>query len=249
MKWRSREEYVRELLSLAEQEGIKIFGCFRPRVSPHPSGRAGIRKAIKEWFDAFGNHPAFAGLEFDEISFPCGWCRECRQEFRKYLKRKYTKKELVRLGILSEKPEEAALDQIADQAEGNDALPGDLAEKPPSAVDVPPSGPVYTIDALFPPGPEDRWKNPVLWMEHREFIADMFEQGCKDAFDYAHSIKKDAIMLPLLAFGPILNAPFSSSLARTSALGDMIAVDPYWDGIPEEAFYCDLMRSNARGLR
>lgn len=113
--------------------------------------------------------------------------------------------------------------------------------------DVKPEGQVYDVDKIFPPEPEERGKKKVLWTEHREFVAKMFEEACKDAFDYAHSLKNDAIMLPLFSLGPVLNSPFSASLASISALRDMIAIDPHWDGIPEEAFYCDLMRANTKG--
>jgi len=246
-RWGSKDAYLRDLLSLAEQEDIRLFGCFRPRVSPHPSGREGIRKAMKGWFDAFGDHASFTGLEFDEINFGGGWCEECRIEFRKYLKKKYSKKELIELGIIEEKTEHIALDEIMDEEDAGDGSLDDVGTKPPAPVDVESTGPIYDVGRIFPPEPEDRGKKKVLWMEHREFVAHLFEEGCRDAFEYAHSLKKDAIMMPLLGLGPIHNAPFSSSLARVSALGDMIAIDPYYDGIPEEAFFCDLMRANAKG--
>lgn len=246
-KWESRDAYLQELRSLAEQEDIRIFGCFRPRVSPHPSGREAIHHAMKEWFDAFGGNPMFAGLEFDEINFGGGWCEECRLEFRKYLKKKYSKKELIELGIIEEKTEHIALDEIMDEEDDGDGALDDVGTRPPAPVDVESTGPIYDVDRIFPPEPEDRGKKKVLWMEHREFVGHLFEEGCRDAFEYAHSLKKDAIMMPLLGLGPIHNAPFSSSLARVSALGDMIAIDPYYDGIPEEAFFCDLMRANAKG--
>ena len=199
----TREECTQHLLSLADQEGMKIFGCYRPRVSPHPSGREAIRNGIKAWFDALGDHPAVGGLEFDEICFGACPCEECRIEFRKYLKAKYSTKELVELGILAERTEHIVLDEIMEEDEGGDRLLGDAGEKPPAPVDVESTGPIYDVDKLFPPEPEDRAKKRVLWMEHREFIAHLFEEGCKDAFDYAHSLKSDAIMLPLLSLGPM----------------------------------------------
>lgn len=246
-KWESRDAYLQDLLSLADQEQMRIFGCFRPRVSPHPSGRQSIRDTMKQWFEAFGQHGALSGLEFDEIHFGCGWCEECRREFRKYLRQKYSTKELVELGILAEKTEHIALEQMGEEEEPGDALLGLDAVKPAEPVDTKPDGPIYDVNRVYPLEPAERNKNRVLWMEHREFVSHLFEEGCKDAFDYAHSVKKDAIMMPLLSLGPIHNAPFSCSLARLSALGDMIAIDPYWDGIPEEALYCDLMRANAKG--
>ena len=236
--------HVEETIALAEQEGLRTIVSVG--VSPHPSGREGIRRHIKQVFDTVGNSPAFAGLEFDEISFGCGWCKECRAGFRKYLKHKYSTKELVELGILQEKTEDIVLDEVGgddpDEGLGGTALPG-----PGKDLELKPEGPVYDVNRLFPPEPEERDQKKVLWMEHREFVAHTFEEAVKDAFDYAHSLRKDALMVPVLSPGPILQAPFNSSLARISAISDMIGIDPYWNGCPEEAFYCDLMRANAKG--
>ena len=230
--------------ALADHEDIRTI--ISVGVSAHPSGRAGVRKQIKQVMDTVGESPAFAGLEFDEINFSGGWCKQCRVNFRKYLKQKYTTQELIELGILAEKTEDIELEEVGgDDAEdglGGSALPG-----PGKDLELKPEGPVYDVNKLFPPEPEERGKKKVLWMEHREFVAHSFEEGVRDAFDYAHSLRKDALMVPVLSPGPILQAPFNSSLARVSAMSDMIGIDPYWNGCPEEAFYCDLMRANAKG--
>ena len=229
---------------LAEQEGLKVL--INVGVSAHPSGREGVRRNIKRVLDSVGDSPTFAGLEFDEINFGGGWCKQCRANFRKYLKQKYTTKELVELGILHEKTEDIVLEEVGGDDQ-EDGLGGTPLPSPGKDLELKPEGPVYDVDKIFPPEAEERGKKKVLWMEHREFVAHTFEEGVQDAYDYAHSLRRDALMTPVLSLGPILQAPFTGSLARISAMSDMIGIDPYWNGCPEEAFYCDLMRANAKG--
>ncbi|MDD5678373.1 MAG: beta-galactosidase trimerization domain-containing protein [Kiritimatiellae bacterium] len=105
---------------------------------------------------------------------------------------------------------------------------------------------ITNVETALPPKPEDRDKERVLFMEHQEWVAHAFETAYKALDDYAKSLKPDCLLLPTLSPGPSFhNAPYTASLARMSQLGDSISIDPYLNGVIDEAYMCDLVRNTS----
>ncbi|MDD5677461.1 MAG: beta-galactosidase trimerization domain-containing protein, partial [Kiritimatiellae bacterium] len=105
---------------------------------------------------------------------------------------------------------------------------------------------ITNVETVLPPKPEDRQKEKALFMEHQEWVAHVFESAFKTLCDYTKSLKPDCLMLPLLSPGPsFYNAPFSASLSRISQMGDSIQIDPYLNGVIDEAYMCDLVRNSS----
>jgi len=217
-KW---EDYVaewRRRLDLLQRGNMRMFLMSHEvfPVHPHPNYVAQARENIEKYLATFGDHPAFGGIEFDEIHFGNCWCRICRPMFHEYLKTRFSRDEMVEIGLVKGKVEE--VDQIAGPAQ------------------------------------DERTANPGLHTVRMEWRAHVFEQAARSAFDRLRELRPDALAHVLLSpanFTSFTNrdwgGPFGAPLYRMAALADMITIDPYWNGVPEEAYWCDMMRAHARG--
>lgn len=217
-KW---EEYVAEWqrkLGLLQRENMRMFiteGDAIP-LHPHPDNREKAQKGIEQYLKTFGDHPAFAGIEFDEVHYGYCWCRTCLPMFHEYVKKRFSATELKTLGLVKEKADE--------------------------------------VDQIGIPTKDERQTNPVLYTLRMEWRAQVFEEITRAVYDRARELKPDAMMHMLLSpanFASFTNrdwgGPFAAPLYRMAAISDMISIDPYWNGVPEEAYWCDLMRAHAKG--
>ena len=250
------EDYVadgRRRLNLIGREGMKMFilaGQEIP-IHPHPDNRQKALENVERYIAAFGDHPAFAGFEFDEVHYGNCWCRLCLPLFHDYLKKRFTREALLELGVLREKQEaEPETESLARQLDT-------ILDDPPVADSAPREKKrekAETVEQLGGPEPDERSANPALYTLRLEWRARVFEETAKAVFDRARSLKPDILMHTLLSpanFADFTHrdwgGPFAAPLYRMAALSDIIAIDPYWNGVPEEAYWCDLMRAHAKG--
>jgi len=216
-KWEDYAAGMLAKLDALKAEGMRAFlaGNRTFTIHPHPNYRALVRENLEKHFQAFGSHPAFGGVEFDEIHFGYCWCRICMPVFHEYLRNRFSREELIEMGLIQDKMTE--------------------------------------VDRIGRPGKNERTESPPLYTVRLEWRAHVFEDAVKAAFDRAHELRPDALMHTLLSPANFAfthhkwGGPWGAPLYRMAALSDVITIDPYWNGVPDEAYFCDLMRAHARG--
>jgi hypothetical protein len=98
------------------------------------------------------------------------------------------------------------------------------------------------LDKIYPPDEDSRYKDRVLWTEHREFVAETLFNAFQDITNHAHSLNK--IIEILFSPATYFASPYSINISKISKLPDIVAVDPYLKGCRDEAFIIDLLRGN-----
>jgi len=97
---------------------------------------------------------------------------------------------------------------------------------------------------VLPPTPSDK----VLWAEWCEFTADCQAASYRNIRDEMHKTRPDLLLGAGTLCGHAMDTPWATSYSRLGEVLDAVSADTRSNGVIEEAFILDLLRSGTQGL-
>jgi len=217
------DDYVKNVLGTVVSNKLSFFVVYScPSLETEAVQR--ITKAIRADAKRFSQWPGFRGFCLDEPSARPVYTPEFLAEFKAWLFARYTSAQLTEIGL-------APLTKVGSV----------IVSAPISGHEKPGTPPLEVVL------PTDYASNPVLYMEFEEFVCERFISVLHGMDSALHEVKPDGLFCPVFSFMSLLHMPLRSSLALGGRACSAISVDFYADGAPDETFWAQLMRNQARG--